>query len=168
MGVPHLAALSDSAEALITRQFFALVRADAVLAGPGGFDPWVLVESPAWDGFLDMSHWTGAMQPWSAKQIGEPSHRTVLEVGILVACYLPSEQTEEDSELFWWRILNRLRILSHALVLRDPVTNRMITFATTNVETPRPIVDVNRGTKIFTYLVVFQTDIDPRTGEFDC
>ncbi len=161
--MPTLADVPESVESRITRLFLGKIREDAYFSAV--FDPIRLVENPTREALASYSNYSMVVQTFTVKPSDNPSKRQTFEQSIVLSFYLPEEQTSEDSDLYWLRLYNKVRIFSYGLqVLVDPATSEQMNFATTRVEPLQPLQPLGTATVILSYAVIFETDIDPTTG----
>ncbi len=157
-----LADLPESVESRITRLFLAAVRADTFFSDV--FKPITLVENPTLAALYAYSVYSMVVQPFTVKPSDDPSKRQTSVLTVVLSFYLPQEQKAEDSDLFWLRLYDKVRRVSYGIVLTDPDLGQM-NFSDTRVEPLVPLQPPNSATVILSYRVVFETDINPTTGE---
>ena len=154
----------DVPEARITRAFFAMLEADALFAA--SFDPIVLVENPSQEAFVNYAQGSAAVQPGKVKGVDKPSRRQVSLISILVSLYVKREESEEDSDLVGLYWMSYIRCLAWGLAIPNPLDpSAYLNFATTSVEQLTPVL-TKEGTRVLSYQVTFETDLDPSTGSF--
>jgi hypothetical protein len=154
----------DLPEARITRAFFAMLEADALFTA--SFDPVVLVENPSQEAFVNYAQGSAAVQPGKVKGVDKPSRRQVSFTSILVSLYVKREESEEDSDLVGLYWLSYIRCLAWGLAIPNPLDpTAYLNFATTTVEQLTPVI-TKEGTRVLSYQVIFETDLDPTTGSF--
>lgn len=163
--LPTLADLARSPEAKIVSAYAAVVRADPLVSSV--FRPIWVIENADRAGLLTWGERTLIVQPWQLRKEDFPSSREKLLVGIGVSAFLASEQTAENSALVGLDLGNHLRKIAFLNQALPNPSNPSVamTFATVDFSTLTPLV-TPAGVRILTYRTVYETDIDPKTGEF--
>lgn len=161
MSTPTLADLAKSPERRLLEAAVALVKADEILSF---FTPIRLVEAASVTAMLSWGSGTLVIQPVKVKPEDHPSDRSTSKFTVWISAYLPGEPREEDSKLEGLDLLNHLRKIFWGTALQELAGP--ISFATTEISLLTPLVGVKGSTRILTYQVVFETDIDPKAGDF--
>lgn len=160
-----LADLAKSAERKIVEAYAAIVKADTLIADV--FKPIILIETANPKDVNDLMSYSIAIGPAQIDKTDFPSSREKILVPILVAAFLPSEQTSEDSAFVGLDLGNHLRKLAwnnQTLANAAPPPTWM-TFATVDFTQLTPLL-TTEGVKILRYRTVYETDIEPKTGAF--
>lgn len=153
--------LTDGPEVRLLKAAAEIVKADPILSW---FQPILIVEVASVKAMLAWGSGTLVIQPVTVKPADKPSRRSTSFFSIWISAYLPGESREEDSKLEGTNLLNVVRKLFWGEALREASTP--ISFATTEVAMLTPLVGVSGSTRILTYQVTVETDIDPRVGDF--
>lgn len=154
--------LQRSPERLIVEAAAAILRGDEIMAAV--FKPIRILDTPSKEAFLSYGADEIAIQPVSVKAEDHPSGRTTTFLGVLVSAYLAPEPREEESELASLDLGNHLRKLFWGTDLK--VAGDALTFATTAIKMMPTFAGTNGSTRILSYLLTFETDVDPKTGLF--
>lgn len=167
MALLTFADLPKSPERLIMEAYAAVVRADPLVSDI--FRPITVVEDPGRDAAKVWGARALVIQPWQLGKEDWPSSRETLRIGIATSAFLPMEESSEPNSKFVGLDLgNHFRKLTYAnqtLINPTPSPVRM-TFATVDFRTLVALIVEGKGIRILTYRAVYETDIDPRTGEF--
>lgn len=160
-----LADLDTSPEAKIVAAYAAVVRADPLLADV--FRPILVVETAGREGLGAYGVRTLMLHPVQVRKEDFPMGREKLLVAIAASAFLAAEETEENSDLVGLNLGNHFRMLAFAnQQLPDPDDAGMnMTLATVDFSVLTPLL-TTKGVRILTYRTVYETDIEPVTGEF--
>ncbi len=155
--------LQKSPERMIVEAAAAILHGDEILADV--FKPIRILDTPSREAFLSYGVNSMVIQPISLKAEDHPSGRTTSFLGVLISAYLAPEPREEESELQSLDLGNHLRKLFWGTDLQS--AGDALTYATTAIKLMPPLSGVNGSTRILSYLLTFETDVDPKTGLFE-
>jgi len=167
-----LDSLPESPESLIAKSFFKVLEDDTILSAI--FKDYRLVELPDPAALPTFGTGTvvGAVKFNSIEDW--PSGRQTVRVDLVVGFYIPWEPTDEKARCHGLRLVNRVRVLAwENQALKNTVTSSLaavgevITFATVKVRPLDLMATETKGTWIVRCQVTFETDIRPKTGEFE-
>ena len=164
--MPSLNDLPESPEAKIVRNFFRVLKEDSRIAGR--FKTIRLVELPRTTAVPQFDFNTLIVCPSAVVPRDHPMRRQTTRVQILVGFFVPWESTDRDSDLIGLNLLNLVRIVVwENIELKDTIADpdKVITFATAELEPERLIPMPASGSRVIWGTVTLETDIDPLTGE---
>lgn len=158
--------LAKSPERKVFEAYVEHLRDDETIAAL--FDPILAVETPTLKAFLSYGTGSMAVQPVPPKPDDHPSSRSTSRLAVHISAYLPPEQREENSECVGLDLGGYLRKITWGLTLADPdnLDGVMMNFATTSFRQLPSIMPADGATRILTYEVVFELDVDPTTNDF--
>ena len=151
--------ISQSPEAQITQAFFAVLKADSLLAS--AFKPILLIESPTREAFDELTVYTMAVVPFRLRIVDHPNDRQTIYMEVIVSAYLPKEPTEQDSVLRGLDLGNHIRKIAYSNADLAGIAFDAVDFAYLVSLQPK-----DTGVRILSFLTTFQSDIAPTTGLF--
>ncbi|MDQ5870602.1 MAG: hypothetical protein M3547_00130 [Acidobacteriota bacterium] len=165
--------LPESPESLIAKSFFKVLEDDTILSAI--FKDYRLVELPDpasmptfGTGTVVVAVKFNSIEDW-------PSGRQTVRVDLLIGFYIQWEPTDEKAKCHGLRLVNRVRLLAwENQELKNTVAGtalaavgKVITFATVKVRPLDLMATESKGTWIVRCQVTWETDIRPKTGDFE-
>jgi hypothetical protein len=165
--------LPESPESLIAKSFFKILSDDTILSAICPDKRLVELPDPA--ALPTFGHGTMVMAIKHSSIEDWPSGRQTVRVAAIVGFYIPWEPTDENANCHGLRLVNRVRVLAwENQELKNTVAGtalaavgEVITFATVTVRPLDLMATETKGTWIVRCMVMWETDIKPKTGEFE-
>lgn len=165
MPTPTLADLAKAPERKVFEAAAAALKADSIIGAV--FHPIRQLETPKYEAFLSYGVYEMVVQPGVAKLDDKPMRRETVRLPVWISAYLPWEPREEDSRLVGLDLGNRIRTLFWGKTFMDPGNPGIgMNVATTSFRFLELLAPKDGATRILTWEVMFEIDINPTTGAF--